>query len=321
MLDPLRAKATVQLPTLAIPLKLTGTQVLTTGSPRSGQVLDKNGEVIFEDGEVPIVVMAADVKFNPVSVPGFICACVRGVAVDSFGTGVSGTGVAGCGEQGLNNVDFLIEQDHNVTPGDSQNSGSEVGLLDDPECDDVINAGHDVSSTACLEGTGAECSTPTNTHVGICNSARRFTFMGGQAPRGSVLLSNSSAIGQLQDGGACAESRKPNGDCKFADYGPDCIPCTDDDLKKGTANVAPTTSGTATIALYDANDTKGLTLNDGATCGGSVKCVAKVTGSLVDCDALVANPNAALHSSLVTAFPTLDADTGDSIVTTTLAAE
>jgi hypothetical protein len=138
-----------------------------------------------------------------------------------------------------------------------------------------------------------------------------------------VLLSNSSAIGLLMDSATCAETRKPNGQCLYADYGPDCKPCTDDDLQKGTPNVSPTTSGTAEIILYDTNNTKGLTLKDGNTCGSATTpCVGKVSGSLADCDALVADPNAPLRGTLVTAFPTLDADmTGDSIVTTSLAAQ
>ncbi|HSP99555.1 MAG TPA: hypothetical protein VL049_20220, partial [Candidatus Dormibacteraeota bacterium] len=101
-----------------------------------------------------------------------------------------------------------------------------------------------------------------------------------------------------------------------------CLPCTDDDLQKGTPNIAPTTSGTAEVAVYDVNDTAGDAIKDGATCGGMAPCVVKVTGSLVDCDAVIANPNAPLRSALATAFPTLDgASVGDTLVTTLLAAK
>ena len=104
--------------------------------------------------------------------------------------------------------------------------------------------------------------------------------------------------------------------------GPDCLPCTDDDLQKGTANIAPTTSGTAEGAIYDVNDGAGKAIKDGATCGGTTPCVVKVSGSGVDCDAIISNPNAALHSALATAFPTLDgAMVGDTLVTTLLAAK
>jgi cysteine-rich repeat protein len=321
-LDPARARSTVQLATLAIPLTMSGTQALTTGSPRDTEVRGANGEVLFGIGEVPIVVKAEDVKFEPVPIFGLVCACVRGVAIEAFGPGISGRGLAGCGPQGLTNVDFLVEQDHNTTPGDPMNSGSEAGLPDDPECDDATDAGNDLTSTACKEGTGATCSEPSNAHTTACQSPRVITFSGGQAPRGSVLLYNSSAIGLLMDGATCAETRRPNGTCVYADYGPDCMPCTDDDLEKGNANLAPTTSGTASIALYDANNTKGVSLKEGATCGGTTQCVARVTGEVSDCDALIENPNAPLRGALVTAFPTLDAaDTGDSIVTTTLATQ
>jgi len=321
-LDPARAKSTVQLATLSIPLRLSGDQALTTGGLRDGDVRGKDGSVIYRDGDVPIVVMASDVKFDPIPIFGLVCACVRGFPVPEFGPGVSGRGVAGCGPQGLMNVDFLVEQDHNTTPGSAGNSGSGAGLPDDPECNDTSDAGMGFTSTACLEGTGATCSEPNNAHVGVCNSPRIITFSGGQGPRGSVLLYNNSAIGLLMDGAACTETRRPNGTCMFDDYGPDCMPCTDDDLEKGTPNLAPTTSGTATIVLYDTNNTSGLVLKDGNTCGGTTPCVGSASGSLVDCDALELDPNAPLSSTLATAFPTLDADmTGDSIVTTVLAAE
>ena len=126
------------------------------------------------------------------------------------------------------------------------------------------------NSTACLEGTGATCSTENNSHLGKCNSPRVVTFSGGQAPRGSVLLVNSSSIGLLMDGAACTTTKPMrNGKCQYADYGPDCLPCTDDDLEKGTPNIAPTTSGTAAVAVYDVNDMAGDSIKEGATCGGT----------------------------------------------------
>lgn len=322
-LDPARAKATAQIRTIAIPLQLRGTQTLTVGRARDAAVKGKDGTVLYQPGEIPVILKAADVKFDPIPVFGLACACVRGVAVEEFGPAVSGTGVIGCGANGLTDVDFKSEQDHDTTPGSPGNGGSAAGLPDDPECDDTSSAGPFIHSSACLEGTGATCSTENSAHVGRCNSPRVVSYSGGQAPRGSVLMVNSSAIGLLEDGAACT-TEKPmrNGKCLYADYGPDCLPCTDDDLEQGTPSIAPTTSGTAEVAIYDVNDSAGDAIKDGATCGGTTACVTKVTGSLVDCDAIAADVNAPLRSTLVTAFPSLDAAmVGDTLVTSSFAAK
>jgi hypothetical protein len=278
--------------------------------------------VLFRPGEIPVVLKAADVRFDPIPVPGLACACVRGVPREEFGPGIAAMGVAGCGADGLTDVDVSSEQDHDTTPGSPGNGGPALGLPDDPECDDTSSAGEFIEFSACLEGTGATCSTPDNAHIGRCNSPRVITFSGGPAPRGSVLLINSSAIGLLMDSGACA-TNKPmrNGKCVYPDYGPDCLPCTDDDLEQGTPSVAPLTSGTADAAIFDVNDSPGDVIREGATCGGTTPCITKVSGSLVDCDAIAADANAPLRSTLVTAFSALDgANVGDTVVTATFAA-
>ena len=322
-LDPARAKATAQVRSLAIPLQLAGTQTLTVGTARDTAVKGKDGSVLFQPGEIPVILKADDVKFEPIPVFGLACACVRGIAVDDFGPGISGTGVIGCGASGLTDVDFKIEVDHDTTPGSAGNSGSAAGLPDDPECDDISDAGEFIHSEACVEGTGAACSTENNIHVGRCNSPRVVTFSGGPAPRGAVLMVNSSAIGLLEDGAACTTAKPMrNGKCLYADYGDDCLPCTADDLEQGTPSIAPTTSGTAEVAMYDVNDKAGDAIKEGATCGGTTPCVTKVTGSLVDCDAIAQDVNAPLRSTLVTAFPSLDAAmVGDTLVTSSFAAK
>lgn len=318
-LDPTRAKATAQARSLAIPLALSGTQALTIGGARPTAVRGKDGTELFKANEVPVVIKAADVRFNPIPIFGIACACVRGVAAEEFGNGISGVGRIGCGEAGLVDIDFLVEQDHNTTPGSPGNGG---GLPDDPECNDVLMASDIISSTACLEGTGAACSLEGNSHTGVCQSPRRVTFSGGQAPRGSVLLFNSTSIGLLADEATCAESRFPNGSCRYEDYGDDCKPCTDDDLEKGMATIAPTTSGTATIHIYDINNMAGDNITTGSICGGTSPCVTTVSGSEVDCDEILSNPTAPLRSALATAFPSLDmGDVGDTLITTTLAAQ
>jgi cysteine-rich repeat protein len=132
VLDPARALATAQVRSLAIPLALSGTQVLTVGAYRAEAVKGAGGAVLFQPGEIPVVIKAEDVKFDPVPVFGLACACVRGIPVDDFGPGISGTSVIGCGTQGLTDVDFKVVQDHDTTPGSPGNGGSASGLPDVP---------------------------------------------------------------------------------------------------------------------------------------------------------------------------------------------
>lgn len=320
-LDSSRSGATVQLGSIPIPLTLSGSQALISGTPRDVETIGPNGR-LFGPREFPLAVKAEDAQFNPVKIVGLACACVRGVAVPEFGPGVSGIGVVSCADEGLTDINFRVSQDHNTTPGNAGNSGSANGLPDDPECNDVFDAGDGVRSEACLEGSGADCSTPDNEHLGACISPRVYTFFGGPGGRGSVTLRNSSAIGLLQDQGTCAaRTPLPNGNCPVPDYGPDCAPCTDDDVEKGEANVSPTTSGTAEVLIYDSGSVPGARLGVGEECG-TMPCVGSVTGEPADCDALEADPNAPLTGALVTASPVIDAAmVGDNVVTTKLAAQ
>jgi hypothetical protein len=120
------------------------------------------------------------------------------------------------------------------------------------------------------------------------------------------------------DQGRCAETRLPNGTCAYEEYGPDCLPCTGDDLEQGTPSIGPTTTGSAAVLIYDVGPEAGRQLGEGAECATG-PCIGKVTGETTDCDALLADPNAPLTGTLVTAFPGLDTGSGDTAATTTLA--
>jgi cysteine-rich repeat protein len=329
-LDPEKSISTIQITALSIVLHVTGHQALTGGRPRDTAVFGADGQQLFAPGEIPIVIKTADVQFDPVPIMGLFCACVRGVDVPAFGEGISGKGVLGCGPQGLTDVNFRVEQDHDTTPGSPGNSGSGNGLPDDPECDDHQDTGTGLVSSACLEGVGAMCSGPGSEHVAVpsgpgkrpaaCNSPHIYTFSGGQAPRGSVLLLSNTTNGVLANASTtpCQATKKANGECSAPDFGPDCLPCTDDDLNQGEPQISPTTSGSAEVIIYDTADQAGAKLGEGATCGGT-PCVGKVTGKLADCDALIADPNAPLTGALVTASSQLDnATSGDLVLTTTL---
>jgi hypothetical protein len=385
-------------------LHTSGTQVLTTGRARDAAVMGPGGVQLFAPGEAPIVIKAEDVKFDPINVLGLACACVRAIPVAAFGEGISGVGVTGCGDKGLTDVDFLVEQDHDTnpaSPGDSGTTGT--SLSEDPSCTaksstgpggSLSNVGAAISSTACLEGVGENCSgvvgSPTqySNHFAVpscvggadagmmcsvvgdcgaagtcvggmisgmtcqsdgdcgggtctapvcksagtkrpaaCNSPRVYTFSGGQAPRGAVLLINSTSQTLLPNVAvdACKATMDAHGACSAPAFGKDCIPCTDDDVLFQAPMIVPTTSGTARIKVYDANDgsggtAKGTVLGDGVMCAGK-PCIGSVTGIGADCDALKNDPSAPLSGALVTASPTLDSQVGDVVLTTTLQAQ
>ena len=221
-----------------------------------------------------------------------------------------------CNAEGLTDVTYRLIQDHNTDPGDPDNQNQ--GTPDDPQCTAETTLPGGTTSKACREQVGADClDVAQHPHEGVCNGPRTITRSGGAAGRGSAFILNNTSIGQLRDNGACMEQHKPNGDCMWADYGPDCKPCTDDDTRKGDPDNVPTTTGTAQGAVFDANDGPGV-IDDGVTCG-TQPCRTAATGANFDCDALIANPTGGLSGgSLAVTFPQLDADLiGDNVTSTT----
>lgn len=320
--DSTQTQASVQSFGLLVgPLSLSGSQVLRVGKPRDTDILGPDGEVLFKADEIPVAIRADELLIQPISVLGALCACVRGVpAPELFGDGVSGSGLVSCNDQGLQDVSYRVIQDHNTNPGDVDNLVQ--ATPDDPECDDVTMLPGGTISRACLEGSGEGCEDVERfIHVGVCNGPRVLTQSGGPAGRGSAFILNNSAIGQL-GGGNCDSTplnQRPGGVCPavLADYGPDCLPCTDDDLEKGTANNLPTTTGTAEAAVFDVN-LEGETIDNGLECNSAgAICVTAVTGRPVNCEAII-NNTGALGGALAVAFPAVDTATIRDTVTTTI---
>lgn len=319
--DSTLTKATVQTQALKIELSISGGQTVRSGQLRD-HVVQKADGTSFVAGEVPAVIRAEELRFNPVVVPGLVCACVRGEAVESFGPGNAGTGSIGCGTAGLTDISYRIVQDHVTTPGSVINNFQ--GTPDDPECDDTTELPGGVTATACVEGQGEACSQSSNLHGGNCIGPRTLTRSGGQAPRGSALLLINSSISLLQDAGTCAESRLPNGNCRYPQYGPDCMPCTNDDLIRQPPNLLPTTTGMSEGAVFDANPSipqrSSAVIDKDQRCFGAMGpiCATTGTGAPFDCDALLADPTGGLGGgSLSVTFPSIDAATiGDNVTTT-----
>lgn len=305
--------ATLQTTLFAVPIPIEGSQTLTIGKATD------------ESGEIPAVIKADEMIFEPVSVPGLVCACVRGAAMPQFGPGNTASGSVGCGEEGLAEVDYFAPIDHNVTPGSPGNGG---GLPDDPGC----------------EHGDLEDGSPDMPHAGVCNSKRQLQFTGG-GPRGSVFLRAVNAISLLQDGGACAY------DCGVENIGEDCLPCTADDPNQAEPGDLPLTTGTAEGAVFDANNSPGKkiakgsgtpcssasqcptgetcwSVPDGKVCTtqsnctcevrcGSQLCATVVTGNVVNCDLIESDPEHAMSGAkLVGALSSVDTATiADNIVT------
>jgi hypothetical protein len=275
------SRATVQQAVFPITVTLDATLTVQTGSPRSQDTFDPHMSLIAPLGSYPVTIREGGIVFEPVRITGLVCACPRTIEVPLFGAGNAGLGLIGCGAQGLTDISYRFVQDHNTNPGHPANGNtpSQVGLQlpDDPECDDSFIFPTGTRSDACLEGQDPLCDDPNanGQHPGICNSPQRGSFFGGQAPPGSALLHAGIAIGLLNDAGLCRTDLSPGSPLCPADYGADCLPCTDDDRDLGRLETIGLTTGTASAAVYDAAFQKGRTIDvveSAVACSSAADC-------------------------------------------------
>jgi len=259
------------------------------------------------NGETPLTVPQSSVLLNPAVVSGVGTACVS--------AGGNGVGVIDC-DGGRADRDFALSRDHNTTPASAGNSGSALGLPDDPTCDDTFLLPDGSTSRACVEGTtvcsaestnaGMLCTVPadcpggdcipcnTNSpHPGVCNSPTNVA-VSGTFSAGDIVIALPLAIKVLPTAAA---------------NGPDLLPCTADDLGDPPAAVTVSLStGTNTVTVYDAGNTAGAKIGPGETCGAN-PCVASITGQGTSC----ANLNAGMVSGVKFGggFPAFDTQAGD----------
>ncbi len=309
-LDPARSETFIELNAFPVAVPLAGASTVITGTARDVEVRSPDGEIVSKPGEIPVVLKADEFHIAPATVTGLVCLCLRGAATPSFGSGNMGAGFLGCGPNGFERpVDYRLVQDHNTTPGSAGNGGGEQ-LADDPECNDRVVGPSGESSAACREGTGAECRAPQSIHPGVCNSPRVLELAGGTGARGAGLIDSRVSVSILQDGGVCTSRRFPNGICRFPDYGPDCLPCTDDDADVAAPQDLVLTTGMASGAVIDALNSPGLTIE------------AAAAGTAFDCEALEADAARFGGGALAGARPSLDARTiGDNVQTVVLGFE
>lgn len=298
--------STLVLQTAAIPivLPLRGELTLTT-RPAGG-------------ADLRVSARSSDLSFAPVPVSGLVCACLQARALASGG-GDALVGTIHCGDAAERELDIDMTLDHNTTPGSPGNLG---GLPDDPGCDDRSDAAGPYSS-ACQEQAGLACSSDSHQHIGVCNSPVVTTRERVPAPRGSARFDLGLYLTLLADAGGCAERRQPNGDCRYPDYGADCLPCTADDVSQPLDADIALTTGRASARVHDVNnfgDPQQHEIADDANCFG-IPCIASATGSPFDCDALAGDPTGGLDGGvLVAALPRVDQPPiGDIVMTFTLA--
>ncbi len=347
--------AFVQAAAFGVPVNLSGQQTVQTGAPRLDDTIDINDEVTFRAGDIPLITKAPDIRINPAVVLGLVCACVRGIEVPSFGPGNSATGLISCGGD-LEDIDYVLSQDHRTAPLDGFEINPECSHDADPDCDNQFEIVPGVFSQACREGVDENCLDHPHqvSGVGVCNSPREVEFSG-SGPRGSAIIFNNTAIGLLRDAGRCDMSLAGRVPCPQLSYGPDCIPCTDDDADLGVPENNPTTTGTARAIVYNATNRANALINRGSAvpCSGNAECTEQLcgiqevclplnpampqagsecgmrcggqpcqttrTGTPFDCDQLAANPTGGLEGgSFAVCFPSIDATTiGDNVTCVT----
>ena len=192
-LDAKRSTSVWQTAVIPILLNLSGSVDLRTGEADGAGFVENGPYPDLGPGDIPVTIKTTDVKLDQISVPGLVCACIRGVSAEPFGPGNAGVGVIGCGPDGLTDIDCLTMRDHDA--------GNGRGLPNDPGCGGIVGLPGGLTSSSCLEGTGAGCSTPDHEHLGTCNGPLMIEFSGGQAPRGSARIVTNLSFSLLSDSG------------------------------------------------------------------------------------------------------------------------
>lgn len=253
----------VQLSYVNFSYRQRGQQTMRSGSPRLDDTIDVNCETTFRAGDIPLVAKAEDVQFEPVPFLGVFCLCVAGLETPSFGAGNSATGRISCGGP-LEGIDYVVTQDINTDNPFGPPAFPGCSHAPDPECDDVSEIAPGVFSTACRE---PGCSSDPFPRAAACRSPLEIEFSGVGAT-GSALILNRSVTRWLRDYG-CDTSLAGMNPCPVDEYGPDCLPCTADDVTDMETERGPWTTGTARGVVYNATDQPGRRTIDQ---GSGVRC-------------------------------------------------
>jgi cysteine-rich repeat protein len=220
---------------LTIPLPFTGSETLLVGNEK--------------DGQMPVVIKADSVQLPAIPLSTIACGCVRGVTAKTCG----GT---------------VFEKDGSLTR----------------DCTDVFTAGDGVCAggkpCTFVHGAGNTASGIVNCEAGASDIDYTFTqdsggesgvagppvitFGGTDAPAGSAMVANTQAIGLVV--GACSGADPA--------YGADGQFCTADDplANRGTPATLPSTTGSATARIDNANFTSSDTIGPFSISGRPFNC-------------------------------------------------
>jgi cysteine-rich repeat protein len=251
-LDDLESGAITNGQYAVITLVFHGDMSFIAGRPRPTEVKTTDPNMIFPPDQMPTILKPAGMRVDPIPLVGISCNCAMALSVGEFGPGLAGKGLFGCNDSGLSDVDYVWTADHDIS-------------AEDPNC-----------ATGFLED-----GSPAHPHAGACNDVGRAAYYGAGA-RDSMTMFMHMRINLASDGGKCVK------DCSVPDFGPDCLPCTEDDQPTLVIIDTPMvlTTGTAVGNVLHANYWP-----PPVTIEGDV-----VTGLQPSCDALdavlAADPNA-----------------------------
>jgi cysteine-rich repeat protein len=233
---------------LTIPMPLSGSQTLTIGKQRNGQV--------------PVVIKAAAVHLARAPFPSNLgCLCPRAVTAKTCG----GTVFEPDG------VTPSLDCTPGFTAGDSVCQGKNP-------CAFVHGPGNSAAGVIGCDGLDAVNVSLTQDLGGSKGNPRPPQLtVSGPGGSGSAVLFATTAIG----GGICVCEKSCPSNCapsctgqNLAVYGADGEFCTDDDPQdqRGTPITIPVTTGTATAQLLNANATDGDTMGPFSVTGAPFSC-------------------------------------------------
>jgi len=136
------------------------------------------------DGLIPIANPSDETDFEPVRVPGLVCACVRGGAdANAHGPGNSGSGVINCGAGTIAN-DITLGADHSTAPPRMCIGGTNDGMPCTPRC----NAGGTRGGQPC------RILGPSSPDCPGTSAAQRICTQNVDCPSGACTVSNGPGV-------------------------------------------------------------------------------------------------------------------------------
>lgn len=273
---------TVQMSSVSFVVQSHSQQTFRVGGPTGAEgVRSCDGTVEFLAGEIPVTQRPEDVEFEPVSVPGVACACVRAAAAERCAPALISSRPPSCdlGPECAGNPEICGNPSLCLAAHGEGNVTS--GIIGCAGLEDV-----DYTFRALdLEG--------------VVSCVRD----GGPGPEGAGFLFTSARVGTIL------------GTCHFddtnPDKGPDGIPCTDDDPEstRGVVSTSVQTTGEAGGGYAGVT-----TIQAGILCG-PMPCVTIAVGRPFSCPSLAGDPVLLGNFRLCSATAYSDSVTGGAVAT------